>query len=494
MKFWTKILVAVLTFAMIASMAVACKKDDGTTDDGSKAESTTAKPTETKPNETKAPDTNGETDPVTPDESKPEDTPAESKPEDTPAESKPEDTPAESKPEDTPAESKPEDTPAESKPEDTPAETKPVTPDEPEDPTAPDAQPDAVDINTALTGFISGDALDAKLVATNGYLGTEFWTGTTLPGYAIMSTNPNMDDTRAAIAFEISVTEFSLLKFNVKVDSDIGDVFMVYLDNKPYNGVGSLDAGEHEIAIPISEGEHNVALMYIKDDSGFDGTDTAYVSAGTLEPLATAIDGAKDEFYDDAEMIMVRNPYRSNPQTWVGGGTAYMKNDAYGIYLYIDVIDQAVVEDSDGDFDNEDKVQLYIDFARSYMDEGVEGLDYRNTASEGGMKMGWINCNPAGDNNPTGTFGGNYGFRNLTAFTAASTITETGYAVEFFIPIAHEWLQDDNMIGLGIQISDDTPDEDTDPNASFYSKPDAEGASTWYSYYDTLPEVELKFN
>ena len=469
MKFWTKILVAVLTFAMIASMAVACKKDkDGDTNNESTAESTPAAPDASKPNESK------------PNESKPgESQPGESKPgESQPGESQPG-----------------ESQPGESDPDDGPIDEPDDPIDEPDEPTEPDAQPDEVDINTALTGFITGDYLDSKIVATNGYLGTEFWTGTALEGYAIMSTNPNKDSTKAVIGFDIAVTEFCLLKFDVKVDSDIGDTFSVLLDGKPYNGVGHREAGEYTIAIPLSEGEHTVALMYEKDDFAFAGTDTAYVSTGTLEPLSAVIDGTKDDsIYDGIVPLPVRHAPTSNPQTWVGGGTAYITNDEFGIYIYIEVIDQAVVEDSDGDRDNEDKVQLYFDFARSYYDEGVEGIDYRNTAAQGGMKLGWVNCNPAGENNPTGTFGGNYGFRDLTCITAASTLTDTGYAVEFFVPIAYEWLQDDNKFGLGIQISDDTPDADTDPNASFYSDAVANGSSSWWSYYDTLPEIELKFN
>ena len=460
MKFWTKILVATLALAMILSM-VACggKTDDN--NDESKAESTEATPDATQPTESKP----TEPDATEPDATEPDAT--------------------------EPDATEPDATePDATEPDATqPTETKPN--DEPVAPTEPDAQPDAIDIVEALTGFITGDALDGKLVATNGYLGTEFWTGTTLEGYAIMSSNPNMDDTKAMIAFDVAVTEFSLLKFNVKVDSDIGDVFYVYLDNKVYNGVGNRDAGVYEIAIPLSEGEHNVALCYAKDESGFDGTDTVYVSTGKLEPLATAIDGVKDEFYDDAQLIPVRNPYSSNPQGWQGGANAYITNDEFGIYIFVDVIDQVVVEDSNENFDDEDKVQLYIDFARSYYDEGLEGKDYRDTAVAGGMKMGWINCNPAGDNNPDGTFGGNYGFRDLTAFTAKSVVTDKGYAVEFFIPIAHGWIVD-NTIGLGIQVSDDTYDADLDPNASFYSDSVANGAASWYTYYDTLPEITLK--
>ena len=79
----------------------------------------------------------------------------------------------------------------------------------------------------------------------------------------------------------------------------------------------------------------------------------------------------------------------------------------------------------------------------------------------------------------------------MTAFTAKSVITDKGYAVEFFIPIAHGWIVD-NTIGLGIQVSDDTYDADLDPNASFYSDSVANGAASWYTYYDTLPEITLK--
>ena len=339
---------------------------------------------------------------------------------------------------------------------------------------------------------MTGDALDGKLVVTNGYAGSKKWTGTSLDGYAIMSTNTNENETKAGISFCVAVSENSLLKFKVKVDSDIGDVFLVTLDHVRYAGVGNLEAGEYDISIPLSEGEHDIAFIYSKDDSGFDGTDTVYVSKGTLEPFPVIIDGEKDAIYNGIAPVPVRHPISTNPHAWIGGGTAYVTNDKCGIYVYVEVIDTAIVEDTDGITDNEDGVKLYIDFARSYYDECLEGLDYRNTAKPGGMKLGWISCTPAGEHNPTGVLGGGCGFEDVGCIMAASTLTDNGYAVEFFIPIAYGWLQSDNRIGFGIQIYDDSLDEDNEFDATFYSDAAANGSASWWSYYDTLPEYELK--
>ena len=458
MKFWTKFLAVVVTLAMVLAVMSACKKDP--VDNGDNNGDAAASDSQGNAGESKP--TGGNTDAGNTDDGDDDD------------DDDGDDEPSDDEPSD--------DEPSDDEPSD----------DEPQGPTAPDPQPNAVAIETALAGFITGDALDGKLVANNGFAGTKYWTGTTLEGYALMTTNPGEDDTKAAISLSVAVSEFSILKFKAKVDSDIGDVFSVNLDEKPYAGVGERDAGEYEIAIPLSEGEHEIVLIYSKDDSGFDGTDTVYVSAATLEDPSAIIDGEKDAFYDGITPLMINNPIKGQPDTFAGGGRAYIKNDTAGLYIYVEVTDKYVVEDSDGDFDNEDKVQVYLDYARSAEDEGLEGIAYRDTAPAGSMnmKMGWVNANPAGDNNPTGTFGSNYGFRDISGITAASVLTDNGYAVEIFVPLAWGVIQN-NTIGLGIQIGDDTGDDDTSPNGTFYSAPDAQGSSTWWSYYELLPDFEL---
>lgn len=349
----------------------------------------------------------------------------------------------------------------------------------------PDSQPDATPINDALAGFVSGDLLDGKLVAVNGYAGAELWTGTTLDGYAIMTTNPGMDETRAAIELNVAVTELSVLKFKAKVDTDLGDQFSVIVDGKQNAAVGKRDAGEHELAIMLDEGEHSIVLLYQKDESGFDGTDTVYVSKATLESISAVIDGEKDAFYDDATVMPIRNPYSSNPEGWAGGGTAYIKNDSVGLYIYVEVMDGHLVYNSDDSVDNEDKVQIYLDYARSFEDENLAEESYRNTATAGSMKLGWVNVNPGG------TFGSGYGFKEVAGIKGASVDTDNGYAIEVFIPLANSLIVD-NTIGLGIQISDDNGDSDKETNASFYSRPQAEGASGWWNHYETLPEFILQ--
>ena len=409
MKFWTKILVAVLTLAMIASMVACNNTGDGTPTDSAAPQQSSSASSSKKPI---------------------------------------------------------------------------INPDDPgtgdNKPTQPDAQPDATPIADALAGFVTGDLVDGKPVVVNGYAGSEFWTGTTLDGYALMTTNVNKDDTRAAIQLSVAVSELSVLKFKAKVDSDIGDQFSVIVDGAQNAIVGKRDAGEHDLSVILSEGEHTVVFVYQKDDSGFDGTDTVYLSKVTVEALGASIDGEKDAFYDDAKLVTVRN---TNVEGANGGATAWIKNDGVGLYIFVQVIDSDPVVDTDGNIDSGDKVQVYLDFARTYAEEGLTGMDYRGTATTAGMKLGWVNGNPGG------TFGGGYGFKNVSGLSGASAYTDNGYTVELFVPLAWNIISN-NTIGLGIQVSNCTADGAT-PVASFYSAPIAEGAASWWSAYETLPEFEL---
>ena len=350
-----------------------------------------------------------------------------------------------------------------------------------------------ISIDQALENFITGDLVEGDIVTTNGYAGSRLWTGTTQNGYAIMSNNVGEDESRAAISFDLTVTDFSILKFNVWVDSDYGDVFYILLDGTKYSALGECEAGKYDVSVFLNEGYHTVTLVYSKDYSFSAGTDRVYVSKATVETLPTAIDGVKDEFYAGATFKMVKNPHAGTPESWNGGGMAYITHDDLGLYIYVEVTDSDVIANSDSMVDNEDKVQIYLDYARSFEEEGVEGIDYRYTATRGGMKLGWVIVTP------DGSCGASYGFRHPKAdndqpvpgVIAAAVLTETGYAVEIFIPFATEVIGDHETIGLGIQIGDDTSDKDIDPNATFYSEL-ASQAAFWWRDYEKLPEYIIK--
>ena len=230
MKNFTKILLAVLSLIMIISM-VACGDD------------------------------------------KPEETPAET-PAQTPAET-PKETPAET-PEETPKDTDPVDTPKDTEPADTPKDTEPA-----------DTTPPVVDVPTfadAVKGIVSGATLDGKIVITNGDKGTAAWVGSDIEGYVIKSGKPDAILPFSSLLFPIAVTEDSVLKFNVKVDCGEGECAYILVDEVGH-GLGDLTAGEHAVEIPLTKGQHTIAIAYQKDaDAGNDaGADAAYVSKMTVE-------------------------------------------------------------------------------------------------------------------------------------------------------------------------------------------------------------------
>lgn len=203
------------------------------------------------------------------------------KPEETPAET-PAQTPAET-PKETPAE-----TPAET-PEETPEDTKaPETPEDTKAPETPaDTTPPVVDVPTfadAVKGIVTGATLDGKIVITNGDKGTAAWVGSDIEGYVIKSGKPDAILPFSSLLFPIAVTEDSVLKFNVKVDCGEGECAYILVDEVGH-GLGDLTAGEHAVEIPLTKGQHTIAIAYQKDaDAGNDaGADAAYVSKMTVE-------------------------------------------------------------------------------------------------------------------------------------------------------------------------------------------------------------------
>ena len=309
-----------------------------------------------------------------------------------------------------------------------------------------------------------------------------------------MTDNYNEDDSMAVITFPVSVLGYSILQFDVWVDSAKGDIFYVLLDNVKYSALGDCENGKYKASIFLEEGDHEVTLVYKKDEIDSYFTDTVYVSKATVTELSTAIDGVKDEFYTGATFKMVKNKSTSTPESWQGGGLAYITNDDLGLYIYVEVTDGDVIANSNNTVDDEDKVQIYLDYGRTFEALELEGQDYKNEeGTRGAMKLGWVNVNP------DGSYGANYGFRHpkadgndatIPGVIAAAVPTANGYAVEVFIPFAWGVIGENETIGLGIQIGDDTSDKDTDPNATFYSEP-ASQATFWYRDYNKLPEYTI---
>lgn len=372
------------------------------------------------------------------------------------------------------------------KPTDTPEESSTPSASSPQGPGSSSSQggstgatrPEEADINTVINGgFITGaDFLDGKVSAENGGNGNEKWTGTTLEGYAIMSNNPKMADTKSEIEFDVAVSAISLFKFNAKVDSAEGDVFYVAVDGKKAP-IGDLEAGEYELAVLLTEGEHKVRFVYQKDSSGNDGTDTVYVSNVVVENMLATIDGEMDDIYADASKKNVKVPKALNqPAGYNGlGATAYIINDKAGLYIYAEVLDKTVTADTNDMVDDEDVFKIYLDYVRSFEETALFGLEYRaSEGSKGSLGLGWVGVTP------DGKVGTGYGFSGVDTVLGAAKQIEGGYAVEMFIPLATSKIKD-ATIGYGFQCVNDT-------DACFYN---AEG-DMWYAAYETLPTYTLK--
>ena len=340
-------------------------------------------------------------------------------------------------------------------------------------------RPAETDISAVINGgFVSGaDFLDGKVSAENGGNGNEKWTGTTLEGYAIMSNNVKQADTRAEIEFDIAVSATSLMTFNAKVDSDEGDVFYVAVDGKK-SPIGDLEAGEYELALLLTEGEHKVRFVYQKDSSGNDGTDTVYVSNVVVENMLAVIDGEKDASYENAAKKNVKVPRETGmPNGYTGlGATAYVMNDKAGIYVYAEILDNTITGDTNDMVDDEDVFKIYLDYARTFEETGLFGLEYRGSEGKtGSLGLGWIGVTP------DGKVGAGYGFNKVDSVIGAAKEIEGGYAVEMFIPLAVSKITEDGVIGMGFQCVNDT-------NACFYNG----AGDMWYSAYETLPTYTLQ--
>ena len=339
-------------------------------------------------------------------------------------------------------------------------------------------RPEESDISAVINGgFISGATfLDGKISAENGGNGNEKWTGTTLDGYAIMSNNVKKAETRAEIEFEIAVNAASLMKFNAKVDSAEGDIFYVAVDGKK-SPIGDLEAGEYELALLLTEGEHKVRFVYQKDSSGNDGTDTVYVSNVVVDSMLAVIDGEMDDIYAEATKKNVKVPRENNqPAGYNGlGATAYITNDKAGLYIYAEILDKTITGNTNATVDDEDVFKIYLDYARSFEETGLFGLEYRaDEGKKGSLGLGWVGVTP------DGTVGAGYGFNGVDSIIGAAKEIEGGYAVEMFIPLSVAKIVD-GTIGYGFQNVNDN-------DACFYSG----SGDFWYQTYESLPTYILK--
>ena len=472
-KNWTKVLVALLTLAMILSLT-GCPAADQP-DESSKAP------------ESSTPETPKETEKETPKDSET---------------AKPTETEKET--------AKPTETEKET---DKPTETqKPTETDKPEKPLA------------FLNGFIGeSDLLDGKFVisADGDYMWEE---ALKLEGYLGMSGNAAADKSISEFAVGLKVTADAVLSFKVKVDTGAEstyDGFYIIVDGAFYTLDGAvpyadgsytlntevngwklgnvftdMDAsacpyvfpdGEFNVAITLTEGQHEVRIGYLKDWAGSANTDKAYISAATLteyvapEPpvpevlvIAYSETGAKLDAYKDAAYangveFIINNGWSNNPADYAhNGAKAWVITDGTGLYVYAEVEDSTIYPlEARGDGD---MVQVYVDMVNDAAETGLTGTAYKQTGKDQNKKLGicWVG--------PDGTYTGSWGYGGVAEVAGTARAIDGGYACELYIPFPENV---NKLIGIGFEVHDDT-DGDGKRNAIWYDR--ADGGSYWNNY------------
>ena len=194
------------------------------------------------------------------------------------------------------------------------------------------------------------------------------------------------------------------------------------------------------------------------------------------------LDGYKDAAY--RTRVDISSPWSGNPTGSVGNGTAWLAQDNNGLYAYIDVIDHNVFNNTDGSVTDGDRVQIYLDYKNDHETSGLAGTDYRATYNKGGY-LGYITVTP--DNEMVST----YSFGNLAGVKTATRKTDSGYAVEVYIPFNSAISGD---IGIGFEIHNDTDGKldskgKHNREAIFY---DTSVGSGYWNTYDSLPDYSIE--
>ena len=194
------------------------------------------------------------------------------------------------------------------------------------------------------------------------------------------------------------------------------------------------------------------------------------------------LDGYKDAAY--RTKVDINSPWSANPKNSIGNGTAWLSQDSTGLYVLVDVIDKNVFNNTDNSVTDGDRVQIYLDYANNHTEKKLAGTDYRATYNKGGY-LGYITVSP------DGAVYSSYSFANLTGIKTATRKTNSGYAVEVYIPFNSATSE---TIGIGFEIHNDTDGKLSaegkhNREAIFY---DTANGSVYWSTYDILPDYSIE--
>ena len=503
-KTWTKLILAILTLAMILSLTGCPKKN---------------------PDPTPTPSTSSQQPTPTPSAS------GDVKPTPTP---EPTPTPT---PEPTPTPT-PEPTPTPT-PEPTPTPTPEPTPTPPVDPSK---------VNEFLKAFLPESALlKGDIVWANGedyedYIG---WVAyTELDGFFAASNNAGKDKTASEMKLNFGLAKKSDLTFKVKVDvgTESGwDGFYMIVDGVVYTGDGTIiwaegqhnfghvyegwalkqaikgiaddvilhvfKDGEHTVKLCLDEGNHEIRFGFLKDWAGGNKTERAYLSTATLaehqeEPptppvpknyevgfnaAGLRVDAYKDEIYNHGEPIEINsalgfanNDY--NADNYDGKfAKAWVAHDGTGLYIYAEVSDNSIHSDeyyANGNESN-DCLQVYLDFVRDFEEKGLKTSAYKATGTAGSRRLGFVAITPSG------RVFQNWGFGGVPEVAGAARKIDGGYAVELYVPFHESKI---GTIGIGFEVHDDITGTGNQKDVYYYS---ASNGTAWWNSYETLTLYDL---
>lgn len=165
-----------------------------------------------------------------------------------------------------------------------------------------------------------------------------------------------------------------------------------------------------------------------------------------------AIDGAKDDLYENALQIMIASTATGNSGENIGTvnayGTAYLVFGGTTLYVYIDVVDNQVVN-PDPNMQKlqpwaTDSVEVFIDTTNEGMIDNV--TQYRVDCS--GYMSVLKDSDPFNGHDDAEIF--TWGVEAEDYFKGAGKKTDTGYAAEFALPLNAEATQ----IGICMSIND----------------------------------------
>ena len=409
----------------------------------------------------------------------------------------------------------------------------------------PTPTPPAVDpgkVNEFLKAFLPESALlTGDVVWANGedyedYIG---WVAyTELDGFFAASNNAGKNKTASEMKLNFGLAKKSDLTFKVKVDvgtesgwdgfymivdgviytgdgtiiwaegeHNFGHVFQGWSLNKTIKGIADdvilhvFTDGEHTVNLCLDEGNHEIRFGFLKDWAGGNKTERAYMSTATLtehqeeeknyevgfNAAGLRVDAYKDEIYNHGEPIEINSALgfannNYNADNYDGKfAKAWVAHDGTGLYIYAEVSDNSIHSDeyyANGNESN-DCLQVYLDFVRDFEEKGVTGGAYKATGTAGSRRLGFVAITPSG------RVFQSWGFGGVPEVAGAARKIDGGYAVELYVPFHESKI---GTIGIGFEVHDDITGTGNQKDVYYYSVPNG---TAWWNSYETLTLYDL---